>query len=661
LTPAPTDDNTFLKSLVDQKPTDPGPRTATEFVHGRRVMPPSTPLPGIVDVYRNPPMIEIMDCMSPSSPVQIVDIMKSVQSAVTWIAENVIFTAAAKWNMDVLYVSGTEELLKKWGKRMEPCIDSLGLRPLITAQVMDKKTRQTGDKQMSKRFKGGGGLDMGSAQSPSSLRMDSKQMAVVDEVDSAPEQVKTGEGNYLDIIMGRTEAFGWKRKILRFSTPTTFEGSIIKKEFELGDQRKYFVPCKHCSHMFFMEFKQLVPEYDEEGFLAYVWLKCPKCEGQHLNSDKTVMLANGEWRPTAKPSSKYRRSYHINKLMVPVGLATWKNIYQEYLNAKNKEGGMRAFNNLQLGMPHKEDGSRPIWDSVQQFTGGYNEREIPDGVLFLTIAIDVQQGSKTNLKKPPRLEMEVVGHGKNFRTWGIEYKVFVDPEWSQGGPGISDPTSGAWQAFVEWATEHLKYTRADGRVFVPVLGFVDAGDGVTMDTVYQFTERPDVPNWVFPCKGIGFFKKNKDVLGDEAVQHNLLKYKAAKNARSGDVIFYDIATNHYKKNIYRNLNLKRETDPAKEQRMGFCDFPIGMGYGPHYFKMLTAEEMYADGSFHKGSYSNEALDIRVYALCAADVYLDQNVYREREKLKKAGAPPQAVQVINRMTILNLLEKQTARK
>jgi phage terminase large subunit GpA-like protein len=665
MTPVVTDDISFLENLVEQKPTEPGPRTATEFVHDHRIMPASTPLPGIVDVYRNPPMIEIMDNMSPDSPIQEQDLMKSVQSAATWAAENIIFTAAAKWNMEVLYVTGTDLLLKKWGKRMEPCIDSLGLRGQITAQVTDKKTRQTGDKQLSKRFKGGGGLDMGSAQSPASLRSDSKQMLVIDEVDSAPEQLKTGEGNYVDVAGGRTEAFLWKKKIMRFSTPTTWEGSIIYKEFLLGDQREYFVPCKHCGHMFFMKFKHLVPEYDKDGFLAYAWLKCPECSGKHVNSDKTIMLEEGEWRPMAKPSHKYRRSYHISKLMVPVGLATWTNVYQEYLKAEKKPDGMRSFYNLQLGLPYKETGSRPKIN-IDEATGGYYDRDVPDKTLFLTVCMDVQQGSKTDLSKPPRLEVEILGHGSNFRTWGIEYKVFKDPDWPNG-PGISDPSRGAWESFVEWAeTENsgLSYFRKGGQRIIPVMMFIDSKDGVTMETVYGFTQRPDVAGWsswglnVFPIKGEGFFKKNKDILGDEPTLHNMLKYKPAKNVRSGDIVYYRIATNHYKKNIYRNLKIKRETDPGKEQRMGFCDFPTNSaGYDAHYFKMLTSEEMHADGSFHETSYANEALDVRVMGLCAGDVYLDMLVALERDRLRKLGATALQVQVINRKVVLDILEGQ----
>jgi len=665
--PLPVSDIEFLADLVDQKPTEKGVETIAEAIHGKRIMPPGTPLPGIVDVYRTPYLLEIMENMSPSSPVKRTTIMKSVQSAVTWLAENVIGAWQRWWPTKMLYLTATDKALGKWTKRLEPLITSMGLRNRIVSSNTDTKSRSTGDKTLSKTFMGGGALEMGSLQSPSDLASDSVQVAIADEIDRAPEKLRSGEGNFLRVLGGRLEAFLWKAKLLAFSTPTTWEGSLVFKEFRLGDQREYFVPCKHCGHMFFMEFKHLVPVYDENEMLDYAWLKCPKCDGRHLNSDKTWMLARGQWRPMAIPTQRNHRSYHISKMMVPVGLATWTNIYQEYLNAK-ASGDMAPFYNLQLGLPYKESGSKPKI-IVEDMKGGYSERDIPDGVLFLSVGMDVQQGSATNLAKPPRLEMEVVGHGKNFRTWGIEYKVFTDPDWPDG-PGIKDPSSGAWQAFIQWAIldEKFKYRRSDGRVFVPSMMFIDSADGVTMDTVYQFTERPDiVPGWIYPSKGVGFFKKNKETEGDVTSQHNMMKYKPSKNVRSGDVIFYDVATNHYKKHIYRNLKIPRETDPGKDQRMGFCDFPQGMGYDAHYFKMLVSEEMHADGSFHKGSYSNEALDCRVYALCAADVWLDLQVAQERERIRiiamKKGirVDTRQLQAINRMWILDQIEKQISRK
>lgn len=662
--PTILNDIEYLESLVDQKPTERGPRTVSEYIHGRRVMPPGSPLPGIVDIYRTPYGVEIMDNMSPSSPIQEQDIMKSVQSACTFFAENVIMPSAAEWNREVLYITGTEALLKKWGKRLEPCIDSCGLRTEITAQVTDKKTRQTGDKQLSKRFKGGGGLDMGSAQSPSSLRSDSKQVLIIDEVDSAPELLTTGEGNYVDVAGGRTEAFLWRRKIMRFSTPTTWDKSLIYKLFLLGDQREYYVPCKRCGKHFYMEFKQLVPEY-KKGFLELAWLKCPHCDEPHFNSDKTEMLKIGKafWNPEARSSNKYRRSYHISKYMVPVGLASWTNIYAEYLKAqKAGPDGMRTFVNLQSGLPYKPTGSRPNLDKVMELKGAYRSRDIPYGVLFLTCAMDVQQGSKTDPNKPPRLEMEILGHGAEFRTWSIEYKVFTGRIWKidkktgeaieiTGGAaeaekvdklkyeieydlGIDNPYKGAWAEFHDWARANFGYIRADGMKFNPKIVFIDSGDGNTMNTVYAFCQRPEWKN-TFAIKGRGAIKRKiKGETGDAADDNSMIRYRPHRSTETREIEFYNISTWHYKGNLFNNLTVSRQ--PFDPQNPRFCDFP--MDYTEIYFRQLTANEKHTDGSFHDISgQSCEALDVRVYGLCAADVWLASRMVWYRKQMLNGQA------------------------
>jgi phage terminase large subunit GpA-like protein len=94
-----------------------------------------------------------------------------------------------------------------------------------------------------------------------------------------------------------------------------------------------------------------------------------------------------------------------------------------------------------------------------------------------------------------------------------------------------------------------------------------------------------------------------------------------------------ISTNFYKNKIYKNLKIKRVQED--EQRPGFMDFPYD--YPNYYFQMLTNEEQKSDGTF-VNSGRNEALDIMVYNLCAAELYLDTLIQNRREVLIKNGLP-----------------------
>lgn len=639
-------DYEFLIAENDKKPVEPPPHLISEWVHGRRIMPPDTPFPGFWDNNRTPYGIEIADNMAPYSPVQCTSVMKGAQIGLTAWAENVIGYWMDPNPASVLYVSATDDLLEKWAtKRLEPLIDSIGMRHKIFAQVDNAKSRRTGDKVLSKEFTGGS-LNMASAQSASSLRSESKRVLVLDEVDGAPRLLKSGEGTWIDVAYARSNAFGNRKKILEFSTPTTHDESLIRERYEMGDRRKYHVPCPHCGVLDELHFKQLRHEM-RDGQLYTVWYECPHCQEKIQNYHKTWMFdpANGAcWEPTAIANSKTHRSYHISSMYSPVGMLSWMEMYQKYLDAKDNPMKMRSFVNLYLGLPYKELGSRPKLEKVIELRGDYSEKEVQQGVLYLTMGVDVQQGSANDPNNPPRLELEILGHGIGFRTWSLLYKVFP-------GEVTKSAFEGAWEDMHQWAVDGgLVLSSADGRKFPVSLVFIDSGDGPYVDIVYAFASR-----WgnTFPSKGFSALQKRKDEKGDEAGPHNFKRYRAAKTERSGDVIFYEISTNYYKTNTYNNLKIARQD--LEPQKPGFCNFPRDRG--EKYFKMLTAEEKRTDGSFHAGGRRNEALDCRVMALCAGDVFLDSKVTAMRVAAKAKGATDLELQKINHVFVLEAMRRQ----
>jgi phage terminase large subunit GpA-like protein len=642
-------DTGFLIDLHQQQKTDPPAEKISEYVEGHRILPPGTPFAGPWQNSRTPYSVEIMDNASPFSPIIYQAIMKAAQLGLTAAAENIIAYWMDEYPTEVLYVSATETGLEKWStKRLDPLIDSCGFRERIYAQTESKGSRRTGDKIFSKQFLGGA-LDMVSAQSASGLRSDSKRIVIIDEVDGAPKLLRTGEGIYLKVVWARTNAWSHKKKVTAISTPTTFEDSLIYQEYLQGDQRKFIVPCPLCGEEQILEFERLKPD-TKAGKLINVYYECPKCEEALFNHHKNFMLNNGVWRPQITEISKQNmRSYQIGSIYSPVGMFSWMELYQEYLDAQSTPDGMASFTQLYLGEPYQEKGARPDLQKVIELVGVYNEGKIPDGVLFLTMSVDVQQGNKDDPHYPPRLEMEILGVGSGYRTWSILYKVFRGP--------VDDPFSGAWEDLYEFLMEGgATYKRSDGMDFTVQIGFVDSGDGENYDVVFRWCER--VQN-IFPCKGFGSLKKRKTEKGDQVGIDNFKRYRAASTKRSGGATFYEVSTNYYKTHIYNNLRIQREGDPRSKQRPGFCDFPVERG--SKYFEMLTAEEKRKDGSFFAGGRRNEALDLRVYALCAADVWLDAKVMDMKAAAKAAGASPTELQTLNHRFLLDVMEQDTARK
>lgn len=639
----------FLITENKRRPSHIKETDIARYIERRRILPSRTPFPGFWRNDRTPYLIEIMNNLSPASVIQHVAIMKGAQLGLTAAAENVVAYWIDENPAEILFISATDRLLEKWVvKRLEPLIDSCGFRHKIFAQVNNPKSRRTGDKIFSKEYIGGC-LDMASAQSASGLRSDSKRILIRDEIDGAPPNLKTGEGNWIDVSFARTAAWGARKKIMDFSTPTTEDLSLIKKLYEAGDQRKYEVPCPYCGTFQVLEWGSDKTKYGikpvfEAGKLQGVYYQCRECNEPIKNHHKTKMLNRGRWTPTAVSSNDLFRSYHISSLYSPAGMISWRELYELWIEAQDEPDKMRSFTNLYLGLPYRETGARPKIDKVIELRGGYKSGTVPHGVLYLTIGVDVQAGSSRDENNPARLELEVCGHGAGYRTWSILYKR-IEGE-------VDDPSGGAWQSLSDWAIETgMRFTRSDGMIFTPSLIFVDSGDGNLTDVVYRFCS-----GWgaTFPSKGFSALKKRKGEAGDEQSPSNFRRFRAAKLGEAG--ILYEISTNYYKTHLYNNLKIERRD--TGDQKPGFCDFPID--YGEAYFRQLTAEEKRRDGSFHlPAGRRNEALDVRVMNLAAADVYLDSEVLRVKAQAMKNGATRDQVQVINHRAILDYLAKKAA--
>jgi phage terminase large subunit GpA-like protein len=651
------DDNKYLINLNKKKPTTPPVPLISKFISKTRIMPPGTPIPGIVDLSVTPYAIEWMDNMSPYSTVQHQALLKAAQVAATWSAENIIGYWMKELPTAIMVLSATDALLEKWStKRLEPMIDSMGIREKIIEYAegsFNKKSRKTGDKTFQKLFIGGF-LEMASAQSPASQRSDSIRLMVRDEIDGAPKYLTTGEGNWLDTSYARTKFWGQRKKIFDMSTPTLLGESNIWEAYEIGDKRHYMVHCPMCNKPQFLYY---LPETGNHGLrgdykagkLDKVYYLCEHCHDAIFDTSKYDMFVGGHWEPTAESSSDEYRSYYINSLYSPTGTVSFKDYYNQWKESVNDPEKMQTFTNLYGGLPYREMGARRKVENVIELRGDYKSNEVPDGVLYLTAAVDVQRGERNNPNKPARVEMEVLGHGAGYRTWSICYEVFEG--------AIDNIDSGAWKALADYARKTgLRYYRDDNFQFDVKRIFIDCGDpGKERDylnVVYDFCNA-----WknTYPSKGFGWLKKRKAEEGDKMTTGDYRRYRFAQVG--GGQSIYEISTNYYKKRLYRNLGIERIDAPL--QMAGYCSFP--RDYGEEYFKQLTAEELRLDGSFHDGGRAHESLDIRVYNLCAGDVYLEDFTKILQAEALNRGAKKQEIVKIDHKFALTVLEKRTVKR
>jgi phage terminase large subunit GpA-like protein len=637
----------FLRQKLRAIPSRNSSLRIDEYAEQNRIMPVGNPRPGPWSNDYTPYLIETMRNMSPDSPIQREIVMKGAQGGWTALAENMICYYMDEMPADILFVSATGELLERWAsRRLEPAIDSCGIRSKITKSGSAKleKSRKTGDRTFSKEYSGCR-LDMASARSSPALSATDKRILIRDEVDRAPTLLSTGEGNWMKVSYARTNFWSARRKVYDLGTPTLDGESQIDEAYKIGDKRKFLIPCPRCGAFQELKFGSEDTQYGlkpdtKAGELLDAYYLCEHCHDAFFNNEKYQFLPLGYWEPTRKSDDRTVVSRHWPSFYAPIGALSWKEIYQRYQEALDDPlGGMQTFVNLYLGIPYRPEGTKPKIPQIPR--GSYKKGTVPDGVLYLTAGVDVQLGKKKDKNKPARLEMEICGHGIDYRTWSIDYKVIKG--------AVTDPYDGAWHKLRQMFLKgELIFKREDGIPLEIKLILVDSEP--LHDVVFQFCLSG--MRQTFPSKGFKFLSQRKDELTDEMTTSDLMRYRWVK---SGEFGLYSIATVFYKRIVYGTLNIPRQ--PVGSQKKGFCEFPSD--YPKSYFQQLTAEEMREGGrSFHNpGNRANEALDIRVMNLAAGHIWLDEQVRLRREHYRKVNGwtKERAKVEINSLFILRSLE------
>ena len=587
----------------------------------------STPFPGKWSWTRTPWFREPLDMLSPFSETQRIAIMKSTQiGATASLVENAIgFTIAAD-PCPALFVSGDENLIATAKKtRIDPMIDNSGLRPKIMADSLKKGIRRSGDSKGVLEFPDGF-IKMCGPAVEASFQGISYKVLLLDEVDLYPYKLgKSGET--VKVIEGRSDAFGDRKKIFYMSRPTVAFGiseteakekeessdtkgpdqigSRILDLYNDGDKRKYMVPCPHCGGKQELVFNKGTTDagieygmsFDSEacraGDFSSIRYLCRHCgKGfEEYHKASIVQPENGaEWVPTAKAKVPYMVSYHISSLYSLT--VDWWEVVSEFLQSIGDPAKMQIFYNRFLGLPFEDRSGGVKAEVISDKRDKYPRNTIPEGVLFLTAACDVQRGEKA------RLEVEVKGWGKNFRNWSIDYRIFEG--------NTEDVYDECWQKLGAMINE----TWGDGFQIERML--VDSGDGTMTNVVYSACRMYGTDDLLMlPSKGFPMTAKTRDA------------YKIVPLA--GEVFpRVDIYVDKYKNKMANWL--KQDWRAGEAAPVGWPMFPSG--YTSEYYRQLTTEErkFYKTGSigFFKWEQHgrNESWDVFGYNCACADFVIE---------------------------------------
>ena len=571
--------------------------------------------PGRWRTSRTPYLKAIMDCLSPTSPVERVVFMKAAQLGATEMGSNWIGYVIHHAPGPMMAVWPTVEMAKRNSKqRIDPLIEE---SPALAELIAPARSRDSGNTILAKEFRGGV-LVMTGANSAVGLRSMPVRYLFLDEVDGYPLDVE-GEGDAISLAEARTRTFA-RRKIFIVSTPTISGASAIEREFEASDQRRYFVPCPHCSHRQWLRFEQLRWDKGQPDSAAYL---CESCDTAIPEHHKSWMLEHGEWRAMMDGSGK-TAGFHLSSLYSPVGWRSWRDIAAAWEAAVSKESGsaaaIKTFKNTELGETWVEEGEAPDWQRLVERREDYRIGSVPQGGLLLVGAADVQKD---------RIEASVWAFGRGKESWLVEHRVLMgdtarDAVWKQ----LADLIAANW-------------THASGAA-MPLARFA-LDTGFATQEAYAFVRACRDPR-VMAVKGV---PRGAALIGTPtAVDVS----QRGKKLRRG-IKVYSVAVGIAKLEFYNNL--RKSADVAADGLTTV--FPAGFVHLPkidaEFIQQLCAEQLitrrdrngFPVREWQKMRERNEALDCYVYARAAASAAgldrFEERHWRELERQLGLDRPP----------------------
>ncbi|MEM8499898.1 MAG: phage terminase large subunit family protein [Pseudomonadota bacterium] len=554
-------DSALDEVFVDFK--SPPELTCSEWADAeRRLSAEASAEPGIWRTDRAPYQRAMLDAIN-DPECEDITVMTSSQVGKTEIILNDVGYFIDYDPAPILVLQPTLEMAETFSKdRLAPMVRDT---PALHGKIKDPRARDSGNTLLHKKFPGGH-VTMAGANSAASLASRPIRILMCDEVDRYPPSAGT-EGDPINLAAKRTRTF-WNKKKIYVSTPTITGISRIEALYEDSSKEKYHLPCPACGDYQPLLWRNLNFETVKHA--------CEKCG---VLSDQYAWHAGmleGKW--VAEVDKRKHRGFHIHEMYSP--WSTWQEMVDGFLKAKNQVETLKVFVNTSLGESFEEKGEGIDGDTLHGRLCEDYEAEVPDGVLVLTMAVDVQE---------TYLELEVCGWGEGEESWQIDYRQLL------GSPTKKK----VWQMLDDVLDN--TYRDKHGNVFQITITMVDSGYSTS-----------NVYDWV---NG----KKGRRVFAIKGVAGEGRPYVAApsnkKKARGkGKVPVYPLGVDELKTLVYSRLE-------TEEEGPGYCHYREGTPL--EYFKGLTAEVVkkkiikgWVYRVWVKTRPRNEPLDLRAYNIAA---------------------------------------------
>jgi phage terminase large subunit GpA-like protein len=424
----------------------------------RRLTKEVTDYDGPMSYRMTPYLIEIANSAMADDPSQIISIMKGSQLG---FSIGGIFTILgwiiAQSPANTLFITENDEKLKDQIQGpINQMINSsqlanyVGNHNIREREAKGRRSSGTGDTVKGIKFKDGQLYTL-SGQNIKSLSSWSIRYGLYDEVERWKGSYKSA-GKFLELVEPRHRAYKDRRKLFFVSTPEVKQTSNIEPLHDMGDRRRYKIPCKHCGELIELKWTQetdgehagITYKRDKagrfiEGSAEYI---CQECGNTFKEIHKYDMLDETydaykagrpnicEWVPTAEPISPIYKSYQISSMYAPAGFYSWQDMARKWCNIHPKNGArdlgaLQTFYNQELGLTWEAKGKEVSATGLKQNTRNYDvgiipteqsEREGNGKIVAITCAVDLNgiMGEGDNVQDDDvRLDYEVVGWCEN--------------------------------------------------------------------------------------------------------------------------------------------------------------------------------------------------------------------------------------------------------
>lgn len=590
----------FMTSLAKTlRPREP--LTLREWAEKNMIIPEGAAYPGKFSTDNMPHQKEILEAVT-DPEVRTVTIKSSAQ-----VGKTIMILCGIGYYIDYepstqIVVMPTLELAERFSKtRLAKMIQDV--KPL-TDRVSSPKAKDSSNTIRLKEYPGGY-IVLSGANSAQSLSSMPARIVWMDEVDRFPESAGT-EGDPVELAEVRATSY-WNRKYILTSTPTDVGGKI-DLSYSSGTMDEWCVQCPCCGTW----------QPYEWGRITFkpVGMTCAEC-GEVIE-ERWWKESEHKWI-AAHPERVTHRSFHLNAMANPT--IQWSDIIEKWKKANDElkrfhsTDKLKTFINTVLGECWEDTSEAEkdlkTWEELQKKAEPY-EAELPDGVILLTAAVDVQAD---------RFELEIKGWGRKYENWGI-YKTEIY--------GNMDKEE-VWDELEEYLERDFYFE--SGSALGIAATAIDTG--YKTNTVYKWVKAMNKKGkTVYGIKGYAnkpgiplIHKRSRqqikdEVKGREVVVDTMILYVLGVDAGKEDVIGW------------------LEIDAPGEK---CCHFPDDekRGYNEDYYKGLTSErkvEKRVNGKLKtvwvkKRGVRNEPLDLFNYNYAA---YLIRNPNIESMERKVAA-------------------------